>query len=450
MTPSVFGCCSRRTILRAGALSALAGAVRRVPAVDAAEQRKLRAAFIGVGGRGQANIEGLLPHVRIVAFADADERRAAPLYKKYPDVPRYRDYRQMLDRHHGDIDIVAVSTPDHTHACAALAAIRLGKHVYCEKPLAHSVYEVRSLVRAARAAKVVTQLGNQGHSSATIRMFREWIEAGAIGAVHTVHAWCSKVHCAIPKLHLLAERPPVPPELDWDSWLGPVPERPYHSVYLPGAWRDWSAFGCGTIGDWVCHVVDPVFWALELGAPETVRAVETDRFDPAAHAETFPFGSHIEYRFPADGKRGAVTLHWYDGTVKPPRPPELEPERQLPDIGAVVVGERGTIVYGSHGASSPRLIPESKMRDFKQPGQRYPRVADHHADFIEAIRTGRPAGSNFDYGGPLTEIALLGIIAQRFPGQLLRWDGRAGRFLDPPAANALLKPANPRPGWPID
>jgi len=440
---------SRRRVLRSAALATLAGATRCVPTVDAAEQKKLRAAFIGVGGRGGANLSALLNHVRLVAFADADDRRAAEAYRRHPEVPHYRDYRAMLERHHRDLDLVVVSTPDHTHACAALAALQLGKHVYCEKPLAHSVHEVRALVRAARAAKVVTQLGNQGHSSATIRMFREWIEAGAIGAVHTVHAWCSKVHCAIPKLNALTERPPVPPELDWDSWLGPVPERPYHPVYLPGAWRDWSAFGCGTIGDWVCHVVDPVFWTLDLGAPDTVRAVTTDRFDPQLHAETFPFGSHIEFRFAATSTRGPVTLHWYDGTVQPPRPPELEPERKLPPIGAVVVGERGSIVYGSHGAASPRLIPESKMREFSPPPPRWPRVAGHHEDFIEAIRAGRPAGSNFDYGGPLTEIALLGIIAQRFPGREVRWDGAAGRFREPEAANAYLKPARPRPGWPI-
>ncbi|MCX7818980.1 MAG: Gfo/Idh/MocA family oxidoreductase [Kiritimatiellae bacterium] len=440
----------RRELLRAGAAAVTAGLVRRVPAVDAAERQKLRAAFIGAGGRGADNLAGLLPHVRVVAFADADERRAASTYQRHPDVPRYRDYRRMLERHAGELDVVVVSTPDHTHACAALAAIQLGKHVYCEKPLAHSVHEVRALVRASRAAKVVTQLGNQGHSAGTMRLFREWIEAGAIGRVHTVHAWCSRIHCAIPKLHVLAERMPVPEGLDWDCWLGPAAERPYHSAYLPGAWRNWFAFGCGTIGDWVCHVVDPVFWALDLGAPSTIRAVATDRFDPAVHGETFPFGSHIEFRFPAIAGRGAVVLHWYDGTIRPPRPPELEPDRELPDIGALVVGDRGSIVYGSHGAASVRLIPESAMREFQLPPQRLPRVrGGHYEDFVEAIQTGRQAGSDFGYGGPLTEIALLGIIAQRFPGRELRWNGTAGRFEEPGEANRLLKPENPRAGWPI-
>lgn len=439
----------RRTVLRTGVLATAAIGVRRVPSLDRSDRKKFGAALIGVGGRGAENLAGLLPHIRIVAFADADDRRATPTYRRYPDVPRYRDYRTMLDRHHRDIDLVVVSTPDHTHACAVLAALQLGKHVYCEKPLAHSIHEVRTLLRATRTARIITQLGNQGHSSHTIRTFREWIEAGAIGRVHTVHAWCSIVHCAIPKLHILAERPAIPSELDWDVWLGPVPERPYHPAYLPGAWRNWSAFGCGTIGDWVCHVVDPVFWTLDLGAPESVRAVKVDRFDPAIHAETFPFGSHIEFRFPAATGRGPVTLHWYDGTIQPPRPPELEAERQLPNIGAVVVGEQGSILYGSHGAASPRLIPEATMREFQPPPPRWPRPRSHYDDFIEAIQAGRPAGSSFEYGGPLTEIALLGIIAQRFPGRLLRWNGSSGQFIDSDAANALLKPIVPRPGWSI-
>lgn len=382
-------------------------------------------------------------------MADVDERRAAETYRRYPDVPKYRDYRRMLDERARDIDIVVVSTPDHTHACAALAAIRMGKHVYCEKPLAHSIAEVRALRRAARARGVVTQLGNQGHSSNTIRMFCEWVRAGAIGRVHTIHAWCFKLHSRIADLPKLSERPP-PNTLDWDGWLGPAPYRPYHPMYCPGVWRDWSPFGCGTIGDWVCHVVDPVFWALDLGAPTSVRAVNVGAFDPTAHADTFPRGCHIEYQFPATPTRGAVVLNWYDGEVKPPRPPELEPNRELPDIGAVVVGDRGSIVYGSHGASSPRIIPEAKMKEFRPPEPSIPRVNGHHEDFIAAIRESRPAGSNFDYGGPLTEIALLGIIAQRFPGVELKWDGAAGRFIGHDGANRLVQPPPPRPGWPLE
>jgi predicted dehydrogenase len=386
--------------------------------------------------------------VRIVAFADADFRRCEKgAFKKYPDVPRYDDYRRMLDRHGKEIDAVVVSTPDHTHACIAWAAMEMGKHVYCEKPLAHSVWEVRQLMEVARRKKVITQLGNQGHSSNTIRMFCEWIWAGAIGTVHTIHAWCQKVHSAIPKLGLRSETHPIPEGLNWDVWLGPAQERPYHPMYLPGAWRNWYPFGSGTIGDWVCHVVDPVAWALDLGAPRTVKAVEVDRFDPVQHADTFPFGSHIVFQIPSRRQRNEITLHWYDGTIKPPRPPELEPGRELPGIGAVVVGDRGSIVYGSHGAASPRIIPEAKMKEFRPPEPTIPRVKGHHEDWIQAIRENRPAGSNFDYGGPLTEIALLGIVAQRFPGTELVWNSNHMQFENHAAATALLRPQNPRPGW---
>ena len=440
---------NRRSFL-AGTTAGTAGILlaRTAPAVTrGAAGDRPRVACIGVGGRGESNVQTLAPMVDFVAFADVDTNRAARMFQKFPKVPRYTDYRRMLDAVGKDIDAVAVSTPDHMHAAAALAAIRMGKHVYCEKPLAHSIAEVRALVAAARERKVITQLGNQGHSAATIRTFREWIEDGAIGAVHTVHACCRKTHSRIRDLAKLAEKCEVPPTLDWNLWLGPAPFRPYHPMYCPGIWRDWFPFGTGTIGDWVCHVVDPVFWTLDLGSPAAVTARIADGFDPKAHGDTFPFGSKIEYTFPAKGTRKAVTLFWYDGTAQPPRPADLEPDRKPADIGAIVLGEKGTITYGSHGAGSVRIIPEAKMQAYRRPPERYPRVKGHHQDWVEAIREGRPAGSNFDYGGPLTEIALLGVIAQRFPDTTLEWDGAAGRFTNCDAANVFVKPPSPRSGW---
>jgi hypothetical protein len=214
---------------------------------------------------------------------------------------------------------------------------------------------------------------------------------------------------------------------------------------LPGKWRAFTPFGSGVIGDWVCHVVDPVFWALDLGAPAAIQAEVTD-YDPRKHGLTFPPGSKITYEFAAKGQRGPVKLIWFDGDAKPPRPPEMEPDDKLPGIGAVVMGDKGTIVYGSHGAGQLRLIPAAKMDAFQKPAKTLPRVKEHHLDWIEAVKNGRPAGSGFDYGGPLTEIALLGIVAIKLAGQKLEWNGPQMRFTNSKEATDLLVP-NLRAGW---
>lgn len=405
---------------------------------------KLDIACIGVGGRGGDNVRGVSGE-NIVALCDVDLRRADRSLKEHPKAKRYRDFRKMLDKIDKQIDAVVVSTPDHTHAVACMAAIKRGKHVYCEKPLAHSVYEIRQLIKAARRHKVVTQLGNQGHSSGDIRKFCEWIWDGAIGNVREVHAASGAVHCMISQLPRLKEKHKVPSELDWDLWLGPARYRPYHPLYLPGSWRAWMPFGSGAIGDWVCHVLDPVFWALDLGAPTTVQA-RAKGYDPKKHADTFPMGTVVKYEFPARGKRGPVTLLWFDGVEKLPRPDDLEPGRNVPSTGAIVIGDKGTIMYGSHGAGGVRLIPETKMRAYEQPPQTLPRARGHHNDWLQAIKNGKQAGSNFDYGGPLTELALLGIIATKMLGRKLQWDSRNMRFTNCDEANRFVNPPY-RKGW---
>jgi predicted dehydrogenase len=351
----------------------------------------------------------------------------------------------MFDEAASSFDAVLVATPDHCHAVAAMAALKHGKHVYCEKPLAHSVGEVRALMKAARASKVVTQLGNQGHSSGTIRDFVEWIQAGAIGNVHTILAGSTAVNSGIDRLAQLKEEHPVPPTLDWDLWLGPAQFRPYHPAYLPASWRGWTPFGNGTIGDWVCHVVDPVFWALDLGSPKTIVASVKD-YDPKTQADAFPKGDLVTFEFPAKGNRGPVTLQWHSGNVHIPRPEELE--KDDPDIGtgAVVIGDKGKIAYGSHGAGQVRLLPDKRMSEFQRPPKSIPRVRGHHQDWVEAIRSGRKAGSDFAYGGPLTEIALLGVIAIKLAGTKLEWNAEKMEFTDNKEANALLNPPA-RAGW---
>jgi predicted dehydrogenase len=333
---------------------------------------------------------------------------------------------------------------------ASLAAIQRGKHVYCEKPLAHSVHEVRALMKAAREKGVVTQLGNQGHSSGDIRKLVEWVRDGAIGKVHTIHAACNAVHCKEDELPRRSEKHEVPKGLDWDLWLGPAAERDYNPMYLPGSWRGWKPFGNGTIGDWVCHVVDPSFWALDLGVPATVEVVKAPGYDPVKHADTFPKGCVIRFEFPARGERGPVTLYWYSGVERIPQPAELEAGRKPPETGAVLIGDKGALMHGSHGAGGVRLIPDERMRAYKQPAESIPRVRGHHEDFLEAVKNGRKAGSDFaDYGGPLTEIALLGIIAMSFPGRKLTWDGPRARFSDCEEASQLIAPPY-RKGWALE
>jgi len=405
---------------------------------------RLNLAFIGAGGRAGANLSGLKGQ-NVVALCDVDDARAATAFEQHSKARRFRDFRKMLDEMDRQIDAVVVSTPDHTHAVAAIDAMRRGKHVYCEKPLAHSVAEIRAMQRAAREHGVVTQMGNQGHSFDHIRLFCEWIWAGAIGNVHTIHAFRDSNYSRIDRLPSLSEKHPVPHTLDWQLWLGPVAERPYHPAYLPGIWRGWMPFGTGVIGDWVCHIVDPVFWALDLGAPKSILA-EAPGYDPKAHAETFPAGAHVTYKFAAKGSRAPVTLHWYDGSFAPLRPEGWEGDWPGRNTCAVVLGDKGSIRYGSHGATGVRIFPEEKMAEFKRPEPSLPRVKDHYDDWLQAIRSGGQAGSNFDYGGSLAEIALLGVIAIRMLGTELEWDGEAMKFTNCDEANPLLTPQF-RAGW---
>lgn len=410
----------------------------------AAPSDKLNIACIGIGGRGGANLNGVRRE-NIVALCDVDKKQGGKAFENYPRAKHYTDFRKMLDEVDNQIDAVVVSTPDHTHAVACMDAIRRGKHLYCEKPLAHSIYEIRELMKAAREHKVITQLGNQGHSDNSIRIFCEWIWDGAIGNVHTIHAACNANHCRIGLLSKRNEKHEIPPGLDWDLWLGPAKYRPYNPMYLPGSWRAWMPFGSGTIGDWICHVVDPSFWALDLGAPTSIQA-EARNYNPKKHSDTFPAGSKITFKFPANDKRGPVTLFWYSGIEKIPHPDELEEGRKVPDTGAIVIGDKGAIMHGSHGAGGVRIIPEKKMKAYKLPEQRIPRIKGHHQDWLEAVMNNRPAGSNFDYGGPLTELARLGIISIQMLGHKLNWDSENMRFTNCDEANQYINPPS-RKGW---
>jgi predicted dehydrogenase len=441
----------------------------------------INVAGIGVGGMGGNDIRASqYAGARIAALCDVDtgkkrapERHGAAANsilvrpigdKDFPDAARYRDFRQLLEKEK-NIDAVIVGTPDHTHAAIAMAAIQLGKHVYCEKPLARTVYEIRKLTEAAREQRVATQLGNQGHSFLACREFCEAIWSDAIGDVTEVHA-VVRFGGGDPdhRIAQLKQQHEVPKTLDWNLWLGPAPTRDFHPTYHPGGWRGWRQFGSGILGDYLCHLVDPVFWALRLDAPTSIVA-EAKGYDPKKHSEVFPRSAKIRYEFPARGTRKPVNLYWYDGDLyRPPVSDELTGGRYKlpvpgheggPGLGVLVVGEKGHIVYESHGARNWRIYPESRMKEYMgerprldRPGVRSTGLLNynHHRDWIHACKGYEPAGSNFDYGGPLTELAALGNIATLMPGTELVWDAKRMTFPNHPEANQYLH-YRYRDGW---
>ncbi len=419
---------------------------------DANPFAKIRFAGIGIGSQGGSDIDAVVGEgATLVALCDVDTKYAAKKFDQYPNAKRYKDFRVMLEEMKNDLDAVVIGVPDHNHAVIALEAMKYGKHVYCEKPLAHNIHEVRTLMAAAKKYGVTTQLGNQGHSYGSIRQVVEWVNVGAVGPIHTVHAGCDAfkdVYCQERNLEKATQHYDVPPELDYELWNGPVEFVPYTPLWVPWNWRGWLHYGTGVIGDWFCHVVDPSFWALDLGAPVSVTA-EVNGCDPVKDGLTYPPSTKITYEFAANKDRGPVTLIWHDGNDTIPKPENFPKDEEVPGTGAIMLGEKGMIVHGSHGAGACHILPESLSDQYKgdhAPKQTIERVKGHHWDWLEAIRTGRPAGSNFDYGGRLTQVALIGAISIRFPGQTLNWDDHACRFTNNDEANKYINPPY-RKGW---
>jgi predicted dehydrogenase len=371
----------------------------------------LNVGCIGVGGMGRTDVNGVSGE-NIVALCDVDWKQADGTFGAYPKPTRYRDFRRMLEREPG-LDAVTISTPDHTHGVIAMAALQAGKHVYCQKPLARTLSEVRALERAAaQRPRQATQMGNQGHAGDGTREIREWVEAGAIGTVREVHYWTNR-----PIWPQGIDRPTeahnVPPTLDWDLWLGPAADRPYHPAYAPFRWRGWWDFGTGALGDIACHAMDAAFWTLDLKFPTRIEAESSPLF-----AESAPRTSRITYAFPARSGRGPVTVVWRDGALMPPRPPEVEPPASWPpfeDGGQLWIGERGKLVAGMYG-QNPRLLDPAKDAEIKAnpPAVKYPRVENVYAEWIAACKAGAQPGSSFaGHAGPLTEMVLLGNLAVR-------------------------------------
>jgi predicted dehydrogenase len=409
---------------------------------------KLNIAGIGAGGQGAWDLDCLSTQ-NIVALADVDWDRAAETFQKYPAAKRYKDFRLMLDKEHSHIDAVLVATPDHTHAVAALAAIQMKKHVYCEKPLAHTIHEARSIAAAASREGIATQMGNQGMAFEGNRLIKEWIWDGAIGPVREVHVWSDRPTRLGTRdlwwaqgIERPADTPPAPAGLDYDLWLGPAPFRPYHPAYIPFSWRGWWDFGEGGLGDMGVHNIAPVWSALKLTAPDSVCASSTPVFP-----DTLPVASVVHYEFPARGNLPPVKLHWYDGGLLPPRPEELENGRELPrEDGILFVGDKGKMLVDGWGGASPRLIPESRMQEYEMPEKTLPRSIGHHEEWIKACREGTPTESHFGFAGPLTEMLLLGIISVRLGGKKLDWDAKKMKITNAPEANGYLHYAY-RDGW---
>ena len=463
---------SRRQVLKgAAALSASATAFPLIVdphilgrASAAAPSNTLNVATIGVGKQGRFNTRNAArAGANIVAICDVDDRQAAEMAKDFPKAKIIKNFRELLEKEKS-VDAVMIATPDHSHASIAIAAMELGKPVYCEKPLAHTVYECRKMAQVARDNNVVTQMGNQGRSFHSIKEFSECIWSGAIGEVREVH--CTQTAYGYSRLNLLPgihDDHAIPNGLDWDMWIGGAKYRNYNPAYHPGAWRGWTAFGGGNMGDFVCHIVDPVFLALKLGAPVSVVA-EAEGYDPAIHGETFPASTKVRFEFPARGPRPPVTLYWYDGDAyKPPHPEEVkEGEAAIPipgwrpgkQVGGMVVGDKGKIVYGSHGATNWRILGEGKMEEYMGNRKRVPEPREpgpppnkkHLAEWLSACKGWKIANSNFDYGGPLTEIAMLGNIAIRLLGTELKWDSQNMMFPHQPEANQYLH-TQYRDGW---
>ncbi len=428
---------SRRIFLKQIALGSIAlGTSALLPNISFAGARKLSAneklnvGVIGVAHRGGEDLRGVQSE-NIAALCDIDDTYLASAAKRFPAARTYNDFRRLLDQK--DLDAIVIGTPDHTHAVAAVAALKSGRHVYCEKPLTHTVSECRAVMEAARKAKLATQLGTQIHAENNYRRVVEWVQSGALGQVKEVHVWCSATYG---NKERPTATPPVPPSVHYDLWLGPVEYRPYSPEYLPGSWRHWWVFGGGALGDFGCHYMDLPHWALGLRAPLSAEAIA----GPPVHPESVPPWLVVRYEYPARGAQPPVTLTWYHGGRKP------SPELLTPDLagkwdsGVLFIGAKGALLadYGRH-----QLLGD--LAGLQPPPASIPNSIGHHAEWILACKTGAPTTCNFEYSGALTEAVLLGNVAYR-AGAKIDWDSRKLRAKSCPQATQYIE-HHYRQGW---
>jgi hypothetical protein len=423
---------------------------------------KLNIALVGVGGRGRWFVD-TMPGLgqNVVAMCDVNEARAGDAFARIPQAKKFHDFRRMLDEMERGIDAVIVATPDHTHAVASMAAMKLGKHLLCEKPLTHSIYEARTLRNAANQFKVATQMGNQGTSSEAFRRAVELVQAGVLGEIREVHAWNTGGGAGDRKLPEGTQ--PVPDSLQWDLWLGPAPDRPFHSEWL--RWHAWRDFGTGQLGNWAVHSMNLPFKALKLdelwsGSSEGGPAPSLLRVEAEVsghHPRTFPRHETIRFQFPARSGMPPVTVHWHNGAGQAPNRDVLEGyigrkldwgdagEKKYRDhAGCILAGSKGVLHATGHNMSFT-LHPEEKWKGFEGPEKTMPRSPGHEREWIHACKGGPAAMSHFNYGAALTEFVLLGNIATRLEGAI-EFDPRAMKIPNRPEAEAFLQ-REYRPGW---
>ena len=393
---------------------------------------QIRLAIVGVNGRGGGNLNGVA-HEGIVALCDVDENRAADARRRFPRAEYHADFRRMLDRQR-NIDAVVISTPDHTHAVVGMAALRAGKHVYCEKPLTHSVHEARQMIETARRQRAKTQMGTQIHAGNNYRRVVELVQAGAIGAIRRVKVWCSRRPDSGRRA---LERTQPPNGLNYDLWLGPAPYRNYHASHGHFNWRWWWDFGGGVLADMGCHFMDLAHWSLDLSTPTTIQANgrKTHKGD-----NNVPTVLQVDYNYPARGNKPPVHLTWYHGVSGP----NLNNRVRFAGYssGVLFEGERGQLIsnYNQHA-----LLPAERFRDFQRPRQTIAASIGHHREWLDAIRNNRTTTCNFDYSGPLAVSVLLGNVAYR-AGERLVWDDRAGRITNTRRGDEFLQ-REYRRGW---
>ncbi|MEO1617314.1 MAG: Gfo/Idh/MocA family oxidoreductase [Planctomycetota bacterium] len=429
---------NRRRFLQSGTGAALAMSgvgfhgSTRLKASESPNER-LQLLCVGVANRAAANLDGVNSQ-QLIGLCDVDANFLSAAAKKHPSAKTFGDYREMIDQLSGEADAIVVSTADHHHAPAALAGMNRGLHCYCEKPLTHTIEEARLMAKVATSKKLATQMGTQIHAGENYRRVVERIRSGVLGQIERVHVWVGKGWGG-------GERPetgdPVPKHLNWDQWIGPAPMRPYaKGRYHPAQWRRWWDFGQGTLGDMGCHYMDLPFWALGLRAPAKVVAE-----GPDVHPETCPLGLVVHYDFEASDSHGPLRMTWYDGDRSPKKLEGLRDD-QVPSSGVLFVGSEGMMVatYGGY-----RLFPEEKFKESTEPARSIPRSIGHHAEWLEACRTGSPTTCNFDYSGALTECVLLGNVAYRLNQEIL-WDADQLRVTNAPAAERLIRKEY-RDGW---
>jgi predicted dehydrogenase len=436
---------SRRKFLKQAGGTALAFQV--VPSRVFGANERLSVGCIGIGGKGAGDVKDIAAAgADIVALCDVDERRRGKnMAERFPKAPFHKDFRRMLEKEGKHLDAVSVSTPDHLHCHAAVWAMRMGKHVYVQKPMAHSVWEARYMTQVAKEQGVATQMGNQAHANEPIRRAVELIRAGIIGKVKEVHTWTNRP--IWPQgITEMPKAQPIPNSLDWYLWLGPAPDRPYHESYCPFKWRGWWDFGTGALGDMGCHIMDMPFWALDLKHPTSVEAKTNGSTEFGG-----PKAATITYRFPAGQYSHELDFCWYDGNKKDRQMPPVSVfegtdfnSESAKKLDCLLIGDKGKFLF-QRGTTRWFVYPKNRLEEFKDTPETIPRVPNEDAEWVEACKGGPAALSHFDHSGPFTETVLLGNLAIR-TGKKIEWDGPNMKATNAPEVSELIQRPY-RAGW---